>query len=314
LEVGLHGAYAKPSQALADAEPGDTIHIGDGEYYDCLIIRTPNLTIAGTARQTLLTDTTCQGKAIVLVDAPGLLVRDIMLGRARVPDGNGAAIRSEGFGVTLDAVRIINNQAGLLAEAGGGTVVVRNSEFVGNGSCNGTSCRGAIVVDNAARLEISRSAVVDTKGGHAVQSAATDTVIAHARLADGENGTSGYLLQVSGNLDLRDSDLQKGMLTGNLDAAIHAQAPLGQPRHLLLATNHYTDDTQRNSAFLRNWTSSEAQMQGNTLIGTDVLQTSSGKNLHRLYSTALDSKAWLRHLVGSAYHFVAKSLHATNGQ
>ena len=83
----------------------------------------------------MLTDATCEGKAVLVARGDGLRVRNLVLARARVPDGNGAGIRLEGQGLTLDGVRFRNDEVGVLAGAGGaGSVVVRDCVFEGGGT------------------------------------------------------------------------------------------------------------------------------------------------------------------------------------
>jgi len=312
LEVGEGGAYALPSDAVKAARDGDTIHIAQGEFFDCISTRLNHLTITGSGPDTVLTDRACDGKGIVVLDGDDVTISALAIVRARVPDGNGAGIRAEGGDLTLDHVRLLNNQVGLLATPRpGAKISITRSYFGDNGACNERSCQGAIAVEaNAARLELIESVVHATHGGHAITSSAASTLIVRSKIADDETGSSGYLLLVHGNLDLRGSVLEKGLLTSNTDAAVHAEAPFGKAVTLSLNGNHFTDDSGDHSALLRNWTSSDAELIGNKLDGTDTAETSSGKNLHRVYALALDTKAALRHLAGIVYHSAADILHA----
>jgi len=312
LEVGEGGAYALPSAAVKAAQDGDTIHIAQGEYFDCISTKLNHLHIVGSGPDTTLTDRACDDKGIIVLDGDDVTVSALTLTRARVPDGNGAGIRAEGGDLTLDHVRLINNQVGLLAtthpEA---KISVTRSYFGDNGACNARSCQGAIAVgDTTSHFELLESIVHATHGGHAITSSAAATVIVRSKIDDGETGSSGYLLLVHGDLDLRGCALEKGPLTSNTDAAVHAEAPFGQDVKLSLSRNHFTDDSSDHAALLRNWTSSEAALIDNKLDGTDIAETSSGKNLHRIYALALDTKAALRHLAGMVYHFAADILHA----
>ena len=55
----------------------------------------------------MLTDKTCQGKALLVIDGNNDAVRNLTLERARVPDGNGAGIRAEGGNLTVSGVAFI---------------------------------------------------------------------------------------------------------------------------------------------------------------------------------------------------------------
>ena len=312
LEVGEGGAYARPSEAVKAAQDGDTIHIAQGEFFDCISTRLNHLTIIGSGPDTTLTDRACDDKGIIVLDGDDVTISALTLTRARVPDGNGAGIRAEGGNLTLDHVQLINNQVGLLATMHpGAQLSIAHSYFGDNGACHARSCQGAIAVgDTTSRFELHESIVHATHGGHAITSAAAATVIVRSKIDDGETGSSGYLLLVQGDLDMRGAVLEKGPLTSNTDAAVHAEAPWGRDVKLSLRRNHFTDNSGDHAALLRNWTSSDAEMIDNQLDGTDISETSNGKNLHRIYSLALDTKAALRHLAGVVYHFAADILHA----
>jgi hypothetical protein len=57
-------------------------------------------------------------------------VRNLTLTRSRVPDMNGAGIRLVKGSLTVDTVKFIDNQTGLLSGAPGTMVTIRNSDFV----------------------------------------------------------------------------------------------------------------------------------------------------------------------------------------
>ena len=70
-------------------------------------------------------------------------MRNLTLTRARVPDGNGAGIRAEGRNLLVERVRFIDNQNGILAaDQPEGELIVRDSEFVRNGTCEQACAHG----------------------------------------------------------------------------------------------------------------------------------------------------------------------------
>ena len=96
LEVGPGRPYAQPSEAAAAAKSGDTVAIAAGEYFDCAVWPQSSLVIEGDpGGGTVITDKTCQGKALFVIPGHDVTVRHLTLTRARVPDGNGAGIRAE---------------------------------------------------------------------------------------------------------------------------------------------------------------------------------------------------------------------------
>ena len=155
IEVGLDRAIKLPSTALAGAGDGDTIAIDAGEYYDCLRVRVDGVTIEGRGTGAVLTDTTCDGKAIIVLAADRITLRNLTLQRARVPDGNGAGIRAEGKGLTVETVRFLNNQSGLIAgDVPESSIIIRDSIFEATGQCDATRCTPAIVVGAITRLRL----------------------------------------------------------------------------------------------------------------------------------------------------------------
>ncbi|MBV8401423.1 MAG: hypothetical protein JOZ17_22260 [Acetobacteraceae bacterium] len=123
LEVGPGKPYGRPSEVAAAAGPGDRVVIAAGEYFDCAVWPQSNLVIEGDpSGGTVITDKTCQGKALFVIPGNDVTVRDLTLTRARVPDDNGAGIRAEGRNLLIERVHFINNQDGVLANDHGSRV------------------------------------------------------------------------------------------------------------------------------------------------------------------------------------------------
>src|SRR5262249_11139624 len=96
LEVGPDKEFKGPSEAIAAAADGDVVEIApvkDG-YFDCAVLRANHLTVEGNGPDVVLTDKTCQDKAIFVTTGHDITIRNITFTRARVPDGNGAGIRA----------------------------------------------------------------------------------------------------------------------------------------------------------------------------------------------------------------------------
>src|SRR6185437_13040013 len=136
LEVGPNHKFKVPSAAIAAASDGDVVDIApvkDG-YFDCAVLRANHLTVEGRGSGVVLTDKTCQGKAIFVTVGNDITIRNITFARARVPDGNGAGIRAEGNNLTIEKSRFINNENGILAaDAPNSTIRIFDSEFTRNG-------------------------------------------------------------------------------------------------------------------------------------------------------------------------------------
>ena len=271
--MGSGKTYAKPSEAVAAAGPGDRILISPGQYFDCAVLSADRLTFEGVGdgRSVVLTDKTCQGKALLVVTGADVTVANMTLTRARVPDGNGAGIRAEGRKLTVDGVHFINNQDGILTAAGPDmTVLVRNSEFVKNGTCQ-AACSHGIYAGRIALLQVQHSVFRETHEGHDIKSRAARTEVIDCDISDGPDGTASYLIEApnGGALVVRGTTLEKGPNAGNHTAAIAiGMEGVEQPTpEITIEGNHFVNDGDYHTAFVNNVTATEAVLRHNTLKG-----------------------------------------------
>ncbi len=273
LLAGAGAAFPTPSAAIAAARPGDVVHIARGQYFDCAVVSQDHLTIEGDGPDSVLTDKTCGGKALLVIDGHDVTVRNLSLQRARVPDGNGAGIRAEGGNLLVDGVRFVNNQDGILgADNRDATLRILNSEFTDNGSCqNGGGCAHGVYVNVLALLHIEHSRFSDTHEGHHVKSRALRTEILDTSIADGPDGTSSYLVDIpnGGSLLIDSSTLEKGPHCTNHGAAISiGEEGVDRPTDSIVIRNtRFRNDMDRPTTFVRNVTATPVQLVGDTLTG-----------------------------------------------
>jgi hypothetical protein len=265
LHVGPGAQYTQPSAAIAAAGAGDTVAIAPGQYFDCAFVRVPHLTIEGVgdAATGVLTDKACGGK---------------------VPDGNGAGIRMEGGNLTVDHVRFVNNQDGILTAAGPSWVLtVTNSVFDRNGSCT-DACAHGIYAGAIGKLIVRDSHFTATKQAHHIKSRALFTEVTGSTIEDGPAGTASYLIEApnGGSLIVRGNTLEKGPMAENHSAAIiigdeGVTQPTGE---ITIENNVFTNDmTDHRTAFVSNDTATEAVLRGNRLHGAvDALKGDGSSN------------------------------------
>jgi hypothetical protein len=274
LEVGPGKAYKQPSEAVAAAADGDRIVIAPGEYFDCAVVRANNLIIEGSdpAGTAVLTDKACQGKALLVTTGSGIVLRNLTLTRVRVPDGNGAGIRAEGASLTVERVHFINNQNGILTGAPeGSTLLVRDSEFLRNGTCD-QACAHGIYAGHIALLRVERSRFFETKQAHSIKSRAERTEVIECDISDGPKGTSSYPIEIpnGGSVVVRGSKIEKGPLSENHTAAIMigAEGVTQMTREITVTDNTFRNNGDYPTVFVRNLTATEAVLKGNKLSGT----------------------------------------------
>jgi hypothetical protein len=273
LEAGAGKTYKLPSQAIAAAGNGDTVQIAPGEYFDCAIVQASKLTIEGTGPggTAVLTDKACAGKALLIIAGNDVTVRNLTLQRARVPDNNGAGIRAEGVNLTIEKVKFVNNQNGVLAgDKAGSKIIIRDSEFLRNGGCEG-ACAHGIYVGHIALLHIEHTTFAETKRAHHIKSRALRTEVIGCDIHDGPTGTASYLVEApnGGAVVVRDSTLEKGPMAENHTAAIMVGSEgVDQPTpEILVENNTFRNDGDYSTFLLVNRTATEAVVQGNKISG-----------------------------------------------
>jgi hypothetical protein len=272
LEVGETREFKMPSEAIRAAKDGDRVVIDPGEYFDCAVVSANNLTIEGAKpdASAVMTDKACQGKAILVTTGRDITLRNLTLQRARVPHNNGAGIRAEGANLTIERVKFINNQNGILsADNLQSTIIIRDSEFLRNGFCS--PCAHGIYVNQLKLLRVERSLFADTRRAHHIKSRAQRTEIIAVETRDGDSGTASYHIDIpnGGSVVVRDSTLQKGPQAENRSAVIMIGAEgVSQPtREITIENNTATNTGDYQTFLVVNMTATEAMLKGNRLTG-----------------------------------------------
>jgi hypothetical protein len=274
LEVGAGKAYPAPSAAAAVAHDGDHIVIAAGQYFDCAVWRANGLLIEGAGPdKTVITDKACAGKGLFVTDGSGITIRNLTLTRARVPDFNGAGIRAEGGDLTVDHVHFVNDQDGILANPSPqATIIVRDSEFDRDGTCEGGGgCAHAIYVNEVKLLRVEHTKFIGIRQGHDIKSRATRTEVIGCDIEDGPTGTSSYQVDVpnGGSVVLRDTTIEKGPKSENQTAAlIIGEEGVKRPtQEISVQNNTFQVDGSYTSFLVDNMTATDAELKGNKLLG-----------------------------------------------
>jgi hypothetical protein len=300
LKVGPSETYKTPSAAAAVAENGDHIEIEPGQYFDCTVWNADNLVIEGTGPGVVITDKTCVGKGLFVIEGDNTTVRNLTLTRSRVPDMNGAGIRLDQGNLTVDRVKFINNQSGIFGGVPGTTVTVRDSDFDSNGTCAG-ACAHAIYVGNVDLLRVENSHFSNTRQAHSIKSRALRTEVTGCTIGDGPEGTSSYLIEApnGGALIVRNNTLEKGPKSENHKAAIAIGGEgVSHPTPEITVTdNNFRNDGNYETALLWNLTATPATLNGNQLSGSVILLKNDG-NLYKIVRFGVDTAKQLRSIGG----------------
>ncbi len=273
LEVGPSKTYKTPSAAAAVAKNGDQIKIEPGQYFDCAVWNADNLVIEGTGPGVVITDKTCIGKGLFVIEGNNTTVRNLTLTRARVPDMNGAGIRLDKGNLTVDSVKFIDNQNGIMGGVPGTTVTIRNSDFDRNGTCAG-ACAHGIYIGDVDLLRVENSRFSNTRQAHSIKSRAKRTEVIGCNIADGPDGTSSYLIEApnGGALIVRDTTLEKGPKSENHKAAIAigAEGVTHPTPEITITNNNLRNDGNYETALVWNLTATRAILKGNKLAGSVI--------------------------------------------
>lgn len=202
-------------QAVLDAAlPGDHVVLAPGVYAEGAIIGTPDLVLRGEPGAHLRGHAV-QGKAALVVKAPGVMIEGIECSGIVVPDNNGACIRIEGDDLTVREVHFHDNQQGILSGPGGGVLVIENSLLERNGF--GGRAHGVYIGEAVETFVFRNNRILATTGaGHGLKSRARRTVIENNVIA-GLDGRDSRAIDLpnGGEVVIRHNVLQKGPNSDN---------------------------------------------------------------------------------------------------
>jgi len=191
LRVGPGDRFARPCQAIAAAHAGDTILIdarGSRSYRgDVCAWSTNRLTIIGVHGRAHIdaAGASSEGKAIWVIAGNDTTIENVEFSGARVADANGAGIRQEGAGLTIEHCSFRDNQEGILAaDNPTSAIVIDSSVFADNGAGDGYSHN--IYINHVSSFTLRYSYSTNARVGHLVKSRALRNYILYDRLT-GEN-------------------------------------------------------------------------------------------------------------------------------
>ena len=202
------------SDALAAAQPGDTVLLSKGVYEEAALVTVSDLTIKAEPGAHLRRQAV-EGKAALVIRANNVVVEGLECSEISVPDGNGACVRIEGRDLTLRGVYFHDNQEGVLGGVGG-WVLVEDSVFERNGGRRGYA-HGLYIAATVEEFTFRRSKVLGTKDeGQGVKSRAQKTIIEDSIIAGLASRDSRAIdIPNGGDIIIRGNVLQKGPKSSN---------------------------------------------------------------------------------------------------
>lgn len=243
LRVGPDAEFQTVVAAAEHARDGDTVEILAGDYPgDVATWRANNLSIRGVGGRPHVSANGhhVDGKGIWLVRGNDVVIENVELSGAKVPDGNGAGIRVEGRNFTLRNCYLHHNEMNLLAGITDplSTIRIEHSEIAHSGG--GAALGHGIYVGRIAELVVTGSYLHHAQLGHQVKSRAATTSLRYNTIADGVDGKSSYLVDApnGGRLVLVGNVLQKSAHAENRHLVRFGEEGLKHDHNAILAANN----------------------------------------------------------------------------
>ena len=165
--------YATIDDAVGAVRMGTaTILIAPGVYHQCTVQAGGRITFKAVRPGTAIFEgETCEGKAAFVLRGQESIVDGLVFRGMRVPDGNGAGIRTEMGNLTVRNSMFLDSQEGILGgEPTNQRIVIDRSTFSGLGQCDETvDCAHAIYLANQGSVTITHSRFERGTGGHYVK-------------------------------------------------------------------------------------------------------------------------------------------------
>lgn len=176
-----------------------TILIAPGVYHQCTVQAGGVITFKAVQPGTAIFDgTTCEGKAAFVLRGQGSTVDGLVFRNMRVPDGNGAGVRTEMGNLTVTNSMFMDSQEGILGgEPVGQKIVIDRSTFTGLGQCDETpDCAHSIYLANKGSVSITNSRFERGTGGHYVKLRIPNISIADNSFDDTGGRKTNYMIDL----------------------------------------------------------------------------------------------------------------------
>ncbi|MEW6760124.1 MAG: hypothetical protein AB1437_04815 [Pseudomonadota bacterium] len=312
LSVGAGKTYATPCKAFAAAKTGDIIEIAGNTTYkgDVCAIKASNLTIRGVNGRPKIdaAGRNALGKGTWVVSGNNIVVDNVEMFGAKVPDQNGAALRLEGTNFTLRRSFLHDNENGILTGANlNSKVVIEYSEFGHNGY--GTGYTHNIYIGNIGNLTFRYNYSHDANVGHNLKSRARVNMIAYNRFSSLKAGETGSTAagKPSYEIDLPNAGtsyiignvIQQPASNNNPTLLAYGLEGAGNPGHdLYVVNNTFLNDNSSSGTFVRvgSAVTKGVLLQNNIFGGTGTLTNQTGAvektNYRALVPGFVNRAAW----------------------
>lgn len=264
--VGAGQAVDRIADAVRQAADGDTILIQPGTYRgDVGVIHHRRLRLiglgpgdaAGPPRPRLeAAGQHAEGKAMWVVRGGDIQIENLDFDGARVPDGNGAAIRFERGQLTLRDCGFSNHQTCLLtSDQADARLSLDHCQF-SQAPANPTGLPHLVYVGRIARLRMRACQLRQGLDGHLLKSRARQTVLHDNLIDDGPQGQASYEIDLpeGGDAWIESNTVVQAAATRNaVMLAYGAEGGRWPVNRLVLRRNTFINRLPAGGWFVRVW-------------------------------------------------------------
>ncbi len=267
--------YARLQQAVDAIGDGDgTVMIAPGTYRQCAVQRGGRIAYRATQPgRTVLTGTTCEGKAALVLRGRGALVEGLVFADLAVEDRNGAGIRLERADLTVSQSWFRDSEQGILSNRDPqARIRIDKSTFSRLGTCEGEGgCAHSIYLGDIGELVVTNSRFETGTGGHYVKSRAARNVIEGNSFDDSAGRGTNYMIDLpnGGGGAVRGNWFVQGRDKENYSAliAVGAEEASYSSDGLAIEGNdaRLVPGLRRSTAFIADWTGDALIVRDNRL-------------------------------------------------
>ncbi|MGF1562820.1 MAG: right-handed parallel beta-helix repeat-containing protein [Geminicoccaceae bacterium] len=277
LEVGPDGQFTRPSEAARAAKDGDTVTIAAGIYPgDVAVWKANDLTIQGVGglADIRANGRHAQGKGIWVIRGSNVVIENVKLSGAVVPDHNGAGIRFEGTNLTLRHSVFTGNQTGLLtANNPNSDIIIENCLFDRNWfDFEAVKAKGVhnMYIGKANSFTLRGSHIVGNRFGHNVKSRARLNIIEYNLIEDGSDGFASYQIDLpnGGDILLKGNVIHQSERAKNYSIISIGTRPdqVDSSTKMAIVYNTLINDLDRGT-FINNRAGQPVLVAGNIFVG-----------------------------------------------
>lgn len=283
LSVGPGKTYTTPCRAFAAAKSKDIIEIAGNTTYsgDVCAIYPSNLTIRGINGRPRIdaAGRNALGKGTWVVVGDNVVIDNVEMYGAKVPDANGAALRLEGTHFTLRSSYLHHNENGILSGVKtASNILIEYSEFAFNGG--GTGQTHNVYIGNAGSLTFRYNYSHDANVGHNLKSRARVNTITYNRFSS-TTGKPSYEIDLpnAGTSYIIGNVIHQPASHSNPNIIAYGEESTSNPGHDLYVVNNtfLNDDSSRgNGVLVGKAVTKKILLQNNIFAGTGTLTNQTG--------------------------------------